>query len=266
MTTSGTRKDRVFSAAVPKKEDGSLFMLENIKETIHPTLVAVVNGRKFRVLLDTGAGSSFISSTLAHHLDCCPAYWEYKSMETMTSVVKQRLPVYNIQVHSTDMKYTLDLKVSRLDRSAITTLANPRIKSLKIRYPYLEGLQFDNEDDKPNHPIHIILGAGDIARIKSTELIYGTPGHPVAENALFGWTLIGQGEKSSDINYFANTVHEDYRQLYSLDVLGLQDSEDGDQQNVYSEFKEQLRRNEDGSYSTRLTWIRNHPELHPLGL
>ena len=93
MTTSGTRKDRVFSAAVPKKEDGSLFMLENIKETIRPTL---------RVLLDTGAGSSFISSTLANHLDC------------------------------------------------------------------LEGLQFDNEDDKPNHPIHIILGAGDIARIKST--------------------------------------------------------------------------------------------------
>ena len=86
----------MFSAAVPKKEDGSLFMLENIKETIAPTPVAVVNGQKFRVLLDTGAGSSFISSTLANHLDCCPAYWEYKSMETMTSVVKQRLPVYNI--------------------------------------------------------------------------------------------------------------------------------------------------------------------------
>ena len=69
--------------------------------------------------------------------------------------------------------------------------------------------------------------------------------------------MIGQGEKSSDINYFANTVHEDYIQLYRL-----QDSEDGDQQNVHSEFKEQLRRNEDGSYSTRLPWIRNHPELH----
>ena len=43
-------------------------------------------GQKFRMLLDTGAGSSFISTTLAQHLGSPPLYWEEKSMETMTTV------------------------------------------------------------------------------------------------------------------------------------------------------------------------------------
>ena len=36
------------------------------------------------------------------------------------------------------------------------------------------GIQFDNEDDLPSHPIQLILGAGDIARFKtivSVELV-----------------------------------------------------------------------------------------------
>ena len=113
-------------------------------------------------------------------------------METMTSVVRQRLPVYNIQIHSTDKKHALDLKVNKLDRPTLTVLTNPNIKRLKNAYPYLDGLVFDNEDDKKNHPIHVILGAGEIAKIKRAGLISGKSGDPVAEKTSFGWTLMGQ--------------------------------------------------------------------------
>jgi hypothetical protein len=53
----------------------------------------------------------------------------------------------------------------------------------------------------------------------------------------------------------------DYEQLCALDVLGLADSHENDQQEVYEEFKEQLERNDAGWYETKLPWKGNHPTL-----
>jgi len=58
-----------------------------------------------------------------------------------------------------------------------------------------------------------------------------------------------------------STAQEDLKSLYSLDVLGLTDTKEGDQQDVYAEFKEQLMRKPEGCYETRLLWKQNHPEL-----
>ena len=61
--------------------------------------------------------------------------------------------------------------------------------------------------------------------------------------------------------YFAKTSQEDYHQLYSLDVLGLEDRFEGDQSVVHEEFKEQLQRKPDRTYSTGLPWKEGHPQL-----
>ena len=243
-------------------EKPSLFMLEETKETIHPCLVAVANHQKFRVLLDTGAGSSYVSSTFVNHLKCKPAYWESKAIETMMTTTTQKLPVYNVELNSTDGRFAIDIKVNKLDRPVLTTLKNPQIAILKQKYPHLNGLKFDNEDDKAEHPIHIILGAGDIARIKASGLIAGKSGEPVAEKTLFGWTIMGHGMSDSNLAYLStNSSQDDYRKLYSLDVLGLEDTMDGDQSVVHQEFKEKLRRGDDGKYSCELPWKENHPFL-----
>ncbi|KAK3748481.1 hypothetical protein QZH41_017559 [Actinostola sp. cb2023] len=47
-----------------------------------------------------------------------------------------------------------------------------------------------------------------------------------------------------------------------MDVLGLQDFPEGDQNQVYTEFKEQLVRSPEGWYETGLPWKGNHPILH----
>ena len=70
-----------------KEEKPSLYMLDDTKETIHPTVVAVANHQKFRVLLDTGAGGSFVSSTFINHINQKPVYWESKGMEIITTTV-----------------------------------------------------------------------------------------------------------------------------------------------------------------------------------
>ena len=206
-----------------KEKPPSHYMIGATKGTIHPTIVVVAGGEKFRAILDTDAGSSFVSSTVIKHLGIRPTKWENKSIETMTDTVNQKMPCYKVTLKSTDGSQSLDFKVSKLDRTVLTTLTNPGIHGLKEAHPHLKGIQFDNEDDRPSHPIHFILGAGDIARIKTSDCRIGSMTEPVAEKTTFGWTLMGQGEEDSSHLYFTRTSQDNYKQLSSLDVLGLQD-------------------------------------------
>ena len=57
------------------------------------------------------------------------------------------------------------------------------------------------------------------------------------------------------------TSQVEYEQLCRLDVLGLEDSKEHDQNIVHAEFKEQLQRSAEGWYETGLPWRSNHPEL-----
>ena len=49
--------------------------------------------------------------------------------------------------------------------------------------------------------------------------------------------------------------HSDYEQLYSLDVLGVEDREEKDQSTIYAEFQESITRKEDGRYEVAVPWI-----------
>ena len=87
------------------------------------------------------------------------------------------------------------------------------------------------------HPIHLILGAGDIARINTSEYKIG----------------MGQGGAGLEPYLdFARTSQDEYKQLFILGVLGLQEGFIGDPDGVLIEFNEQLRRLPDGRYFTRL--------------
>ena len=62
--------------------------------------------------------------------------------------------------------------------------------------------------------------------------------------------------------YLTRTSSTNYEQLCSLNVLGLQDRPVGDQQAVYDNFKEQLRRSDEGWYETGLLWKHGHDILN----
>ena len=58
----------------------------------------------------------------------------------------------------------------------------------------------------------------------------------------------------------AQANQTDYEQLCRrLDVLGLEDRPENDQETVYAEFREQLVRSQEGWYETGLPWKGNHP-------
>ena len=112
-------------------------------------------------------------------------------------------------------------------------------------------------------PVHVVLGASEYAAVKtrSAQKVRQL-GHPIAEKTFLGWTLMSSGREEKDgPALLTRSTSTDYEQLCALDVLGLSDTHENDQQAVYQEFKEQLVRDEPGWYQTRLPWKGNHPPL-----
>ena len=121
----------------------------------------------------------------------------------------------------------------------------------------------DDLDTKAILPVHLILGASDYARIKTeTAPRIGALNEPIAEKTKLGWTIISPGKEVDLIPMFmTQTSSLDYKTLCRLDVLGIAECASGDQDEVYSEFKEQLKRDEEGWYEAGLPWKGNHPSL-----
>ena len=119
---------------------------------------------------------------------------------------------------------------------------------------------FNNKDSKEQLPIHLILGVGKYAKIKTSSWQkVGVPGEPVAELTKFGWILVSPGQ-GVELSQMFLTV--EYQELCRMDVLGLADTPVGDQEAVYGEFKEKLSRNPEGWYESGLPWKGN---LFPSG-
>ena len=90
----------------------------------------------------------------------------------------------------------------------------------------------------------------------------GREWNPVASYTKLGWTITSPGKEIDTTSMLlTQTSRVDYEDLCKLDVLGLEDSPSGDQSVVYDEFKEQLRRSEEGWYDTGLPWKGNHAPL-----
>eukprot|EP00493_Phyllostaurus_siculus_P016639 UN16890 len=112
----------------------------------------------------------------------------------------------------------------------------------------------EDDDTKVMLPVHMILGASNYSLIKTTASPrVGKAGQPIAEKTALGWAIMSPGrEESHSALMLTRTSHDDFMQMCSLYVLGVEDRRDGDQQSVYQEFKEQLVQRDDGRYETSL--------------
>ena len=140
-----------------------------------------------------------------------------------------RVEIYAATVKSLDQKFELDIEMSRVDKPELMKLNNPNYFHLLERYKHLNGAKFEDPDTRTQIPIHLVLGASDYAKIKtSTAQKVGQPGEPVAEKTLLGWTVMSPGKEGEGPILLTQSTTMDYEQLTSLDVLGLADRNEND--------------------------------------
>lgn len=239
-------------------------MVANGKGSVtYPVVVVEIGGIKCRALLDTGAGSSYASAALLDRMGKQPARKEFRRIEMMMQTTNKEIEIYEVAIKNLSGDFQLETEVTKVNRGVLLTLANPQYNDLIKQFDHLKGVTMDDTDAKKELPVHLILGTSEYARIKTrTTPKIGNPGEPIAEQTQLGWTIMSSG-KEPDLTQMlmTQTTASDYDNLCRLDVLGLQDHPVDDQECVYQEFKEQLVRNQDGSYETGLLWKGNHPPL-----
>ena len=209
---------------------------------VYPVVVVDVSGVKCCALIDTGVGSSYTSSTLLDKIKAKPQKNEMRLVEMMFGTSTNLFGIYDLKISDASGKFHIETDATCIERHELLALDNPKYNEIIPNYEHLRGVIMQDTDIKERLPVHLILGAGDYSKMNtSSKPRVGTPGEPVAELTKLGWTIMSPGKEVDLDNMFLTQVHrEDYEQLCRLDVLGLKDSPAGDQENVYSEFKEQL--------------------------
>ena len=74
-----------------------------------------------------------------------------------------------MQINKSNTTFATDVNVSKVERPQLMTLKNPGYKRLLERHPHLERVVMDDEDDKNDLPVHLILGISQCTRISTTE-------------------------------------------------------------------------------------------------
>ena len=259
----GNRHHTSICDRLPSNNQMMLVTGDHEGSVIYPVVVVVVDGIKCRALLDTGAGSSYASAALVERLNKLPTHVEHKQIEMMLCSTIQKVRSYTVKVASVDGRFEMTTKVNKVDKGVLLIVSNPRYEELITKYPHLEGVVLDDKDKKGELPIHLILGASEYSRIKTeTKPRIGKPSEPIAELTMLGWAMMSSGKETGLSNvYLTKSSTADYEQLCSLDVLGLEDRPETDQESVYGEFIEQLHRSEEGWYESGLLWKPGHGRL-----
>ena len=239
------------------------FLLTREPSVIYPVVVIQINGIKCRALLDTGAGSSYISAGLIDHLGVKKFRTEGRQIEMMFSTQKKKVCIYSLEVNNSKNDHLVTAEMTKVDRQVLLTVRNPRYDKLRRKYKHLNPVEIVDCDEKEELPVHVILGASEYARVKtSTKPLIGNPGEPIAEHTRFGWAIISPGsEKDVTSMMLTRNSSEDYDRLCGLDVLGIEDAPEEIKSSVHEEFKNQLKQCENGQYETGLIWKVGHPQL-----
>ena len=224
----------------------------------YQTVQAKIGGILCRALLDSGSGQSYVSREHARKLDIRPCREESRVIGTVNGDMNVQCPIYELEVQGIGewSKTEFKTQFARLNVSVLSTVPNVHPEIAKENYIHLHDIKFSDISVKEALPIHAILGVKDYAHIKMGNIRKGKDGDPIAEETALGWTLMGHlyesKEQKTNINLAIDketTIQEDSRRLWDLDVLGIKDDEE-----MYAEFKDSIKQNEDGRYCVKLPW------------
>ena len=115
----------------------------------------------------------------------------------MMCSANQKIYQHDAKISSVMGDFNMTTSVSKVDRSVLLTIPNTRYADKTHQYPHLQGVFMNDENKKPELPIHLILGASEYSRIKTdTKPRIGKAGEPVAKLTSLGWTMMSAGKEA----------------------------------------------------------------------
>ena len=104
------------------------------------------------------------------------------------------METYQATVEDLTGEFKMDVKLTKVNKGELLSSDNPRYQALISKYPHLKEVKMSDQDTKPQLPVHIVLGAGEYARIKTEHKpCVGGDGEPIAELIRLGWFIMCPG-------------------------------------------------------------------------
>ena len=143
------------------------------------------------------------------------------------------------------MSYWIEVNCVNAEKPVLTYLPNPHIPEIKKSNKRFQQLVFSEEmvSSGDQLPVHIILGAADIQRIKSTEpavLGDNSDCDPVAELTTLGWVVSGLfplAGTTKEKGFFLKSSLDEFQQMCCQEAVGLSDEVDAVDSSFHENFK-----------------------------
>lgn len=128
------------------------------------------------------AGSSYASGKLIDLFKKKPCESKTKCVDMLISSQVTKLEMDDALIESLDGNFSMSVKLTKVHKGELLTVDNPKYQQLVDNYSHLKGIQIEEFDTKEQLPVHVVLGSGEYARIKTeTKPHIGRDGDPVAE-------------------------------------------------------------------------------------
>jgi len=98
----------------------------------------------------------------------------------MLGVATREVEITSMNVANLKGDFHLSVEVTRVGKPKLLELDNPKYNDIVESYNHLKGVEMDDSDAKTMLPVHLILGAGEFTKIKTSQAPrVGSAGEPV---------------------------------------------------------------------------------------
>ena len=101
-----------------------MLLTTNTSLVTYPVLVIKAEGVKCRTLIDTGAGSSYLSSKL-NKVNKKPIRKETKGIETLMYSAVKKSEIYHFEIGDINQEFKIDIEINKLEKEVILELHIP---------------------------------------------------------------------------------------------------------------------------------------------
>ena len=103
-------------------------------------------------------------------------------MEILITSQVTKLEMYDARIEPLDGSFSMEVRLTEVLKGELSTVDDPNYQELINNYDHLKEVKIEDEDTKEQLPVHVVLGSGEYARIKTeTKPHIGRDGDPVAE-------------------------------------------------------------------------------------